>query len=282
MYPRGVGPAWSSWKDGSCPASPPSRREASDLSPGYGQPPPDADDRRGADSRNRPGGSLWYVPGGGYPGGPHLLRGDGPGPGPPPGPGSVCGPGAGGGLGAGGEDRDGPPGAGLHPSGEYREGRGHWPPGTGPGRAHRLYWQPGHHHLGGAGGGAGPETPSEGPDVISPCPVKAGQDKPGGRPGLPQFSQFLSGEEVLIEEALVQETPSRIVLLVIDGLGGLPPPTTGKTELESAHPPHLDALAQKSSLGLTEPVGPGITPGSGAGHLALFGYDPVRYDVGRG
>ena len=86
----------------------------------------------------------------------------------------------------------------------------------------------------------------------------------------------------MIEEALVQETPSRIVLLVIDGLGGLPHPTTGKTELESAHTPHLDALAQKSSLGLTEPVGPGITPGSGAGHLALFGYDPVRYDVGRG
>jgi 2,3-bisphosphoglycerate-independent phosphoglycerate mutase len=72
------------------------------------------------------------------------------------------------------------------------------------------------------------------------------------------------------------------VLLIIDGLGGLPSPETGKTELESATKPHLNRIARDSLCGLIDPIGPGITPGSAPGHLAIFGYDPVRYQIGRG
>ncbi len=79
-----------------------------------------------------------------------------------------------------------------------------------------------------------------------------------------------------------RQSDSKIVLLVIDGLGGLPRPETGKTELETAHTPNLAELASKGTCGLTDPVSPGITPGSAPGHLALFGYDPVKYLVGRG
>jgi 2,3-bisphosphoglycerate-independent phosphoglycerate mutase len=77
-------------------------------------------------------------------------------------------------------------------------------------------------------------------------------------------------------------SPSKIVLLIVDGLGGLPHPETGKTELESARKPNLNRIARDSICGLVDPVGPGITPGSAPGHLAIFGYDPVQYHVGRG
>lgn len=81
---------------------------------------------------------------------------------------------------------------------------------------------------------------------------------------------------------LAQEADTKIVLFVMDGLGGLPHPETGRTELEAAWTPHLDRIARESICGFTVPVGPGITPGSGPGHLALFGYDPFVYTIGRG
>lgn len=86
----------------------------------------------------------------------------------------------------------------------------------------------------------------------------------------------------VLPDDLVQHAESKIIFVVLDGLGGLPDPGTGLTELEAAVTPNLDRLAARSALGLLEIVGPGITPGSGPGHLALFGYDPVRWNVGRG
>ncbi|GIW81783.1 MAG: putative 2,3-bisphosphoglycerate-independent phosphoglycerate mutase [Gemmatales bacterium] len=81
---------------------------------------------------------------------------------------------------------------------------------------------------------------------------------------------------------LRQPSQSKIVLLVADGLGGLPLEPGGKTELETANTPHLDQCAREGVCGLSIPVLPGITPGSGPGHLGLFGFDPLEHRIGRG
>ena len=85
----------------------------------------------------------------------------------------------------------------------------------------------------------------------------------------------------LVRELKVQNK-SKIVMLVADGLGGLPIEPGGPTELEAANTPNLDKLAKHGVQGSMYPIAPGITPGSGPGHLGLFGYDPVKHLIGRG
>jgi len=86
----------------------------------------------------------------------------------------------------------------------------------------------------------------------------------------------------LIRSLLIPDMDTKIVFLIIDGVGGLPMEVGGPTELEAAHTPNLDRLAAEGLCGLHDPVAPGITPGSGPSHLAVFGYDPLKYLIGRG
>jgi 2,3-bisphosphoglycerate-independent phosphoglycerate mutase len=91
------------------------------------------------------------------------------------------------------------------------------------------------------------------------------------------------GKSMIKEEVLhflAVQTESKLLMVIIDGIGGLP--LRGKTELETAKIPNLDRLTSKSICGLIDPISYGITPGSGPSHLALFGYDPFRYEIGRG
>jgi 2,3-bisphosphoglycerate-independent phosphoglycerate mutase len=81
---------------------------------------------------------------------------------------------------------------------------------------------------------------------------------------------------------LLKQNETKLVLLILDGLGGLPIEVGGETELEAAKTPNMDRLALEGTLGQTVPIRPGVTPGSGPAHLALFGYDPLKYVVGRG
>ncbi len=83
-------------------------------------------------------------------------------------------------------------------------------------------------------------------------------------------------------QSITRKTSSKIIMLVADGLGGMKNPQTGLSELEVANLPNLDKLSKISTCGVSTPVLPGITPGSGPGHMALFGYNPVKYLLGRG
>ncbi|PQO42929.1 2,3-bisphosphoglycerate-independent phosphoglycerate mutase [Blastopirellula marina] len=89
-------------------------------------------------------------------------------------------------------------------------------------------------------------------------------------------------DQIELVRSLKAKNDSKIVMYVGDGLGGLPQKPGGPTELEAANTPNLDALAARGVQGGSIPVKPGIAPGSGPGHLGLFGYDPLKYLIGRG
>ncbi len=85
-----------------------------------------------------------------------------------------------------------------------------------------------------------------------------------------------------LPDDLAIEAATRIVFVVIDGLGGLRAEGRSGTELQEARTPNLDRLAERGICGVLDPVTPGVAPGSGPAHLALFGYDPLRWSIGRG
>jgi 2,3-bisphosphoglycerate-independent phosphoglycerate mutase len=87
-------------------------------------------------------------------------------------------------------------------------------------------------------------------------------------------------QEIL--KTLIIKNDSKIIYLIMDGLGGLPAEKNGKTELETAQTPNMDKLTEGGILALLDPIGHGMTPGSGPAHLSLFGYDPIDDNVGRG
>ena len=138
---------------------------------------------------------------------------------------------------------------------------------------------------GGRGEGRGAEEEDGGKHALGKhAPGRhARQRRCKGRRRLSQ--ETISSKEKPMSDTLrdlATKSPTKIVLLVLDGLGGLPREPGGATELETARTPNLDALAAKSECGLHLPIGYGITPGSAPGHLSLFGYDPLAFPIGRG
>jgi len=122
--------------------------------------------------------------------------------------------------------------------------------------------------------------------MLFPGPPARGTLSHAGTVAVVRGAEPASGDTTVTELELVRELAepngTKIVMLVADGLGGLPLHPDGRTELETASRPHLDRLASRGTSGLSTPVLPGITPGSGPGHLGLFGYDPLEFRIGRG
>ncbi len=92
--------------------------------------------------------------------------------------------------------------------------------------------------------------------------------------------EYMMKQQLL--DTLITKNNTKILYVIMDGLGGLPRVKGGRTELEKARTPVMDKMATEGTLALLDPIGQGITPGSGPAHLALFGYDPIEDNVGRG
>jgi len=133
------------------------------------------------------------------------------------------------------------------------------------------------------GGGASLEFLSGEPlPGVSVLMAKDSEEKPGIYRAFTEENTIKLPEQNNLYKNISIKNDNKIIMLVIDGLGGLPHPQSGKTELETALTPNLDKLAVRSVCGFSVPVDHGITPGSAPGHLGLFGYDPLQYTIGRG